>query len=123
MRLSANPIDHSQRPGRSSGTCSSTREGDVVQYLKGNGRCRNLEGPLRVIHSSQEEQMLSLSRFVNLIALPVFSTQTSRSLGSEGLTTLSKAQTDIIKILMCNTHAIIKKARPFTNFEWMCWLT
>ena len=36
------------------------------------------------------------------------------------LNALTKAQTDRIKILMRNVHAIIKNARPLADYEWMC---
>ena len=36
------------------------------------------------------------------------------------LTSLTKAQTKRVRKLMRNTHAIVKKARPFTDYEWMC---
>ena len=36
------------------------------------------------------------------------------------LSSLNKVQMDRVKLLMRNTHAIMKNARPFTDYEWMC---
>ena len=36
------------------------------------------------------------------------------------LSALTKAQTDRDKLLMRNAHAIIKNARPFADYKWMC---
>ena len=63
-------------------------------------------------------------RLVNLIVLPVFVTQTSRSIdmrhrqGWLWPSSLRNRQTRKgVKVLIYNTNAIMKNARSFTDFE------
>ena len=48
------------------------------------------------------------------IALPV-----SKTPAGKALIAITKLQQERVKLLMRNTHAIVKHARPFTDHIWM----
>ena len=48
------------------------------------------------------------------------SSQETAAVAGISLSSLTKAQTDRVKILMLNTHAIIEIAWTFTHYKWMC---